>query len=481
MQGERRLSPFFVSMDQERRIFIIDDEVSLLSVLKEYFEGCGIRTFTYEEPPDLAREIGEKNPHAVLLDIIFPNTSGVEIIQKIKAVRPSLPVIMMTGYADGSMKIESLRRGAYALLNKPFESYEELFHTVNNAVSHYIETQRTLELTGKIQERYEQERLNLLELDFLKGLQHMIGETEDVTFVLRNFSSLLKSFLSFDIFAALIKDQEEINIQIYPNIQANKELVSFISGTLSEKMPGPLTHDNSAVVVTEGEGGAALPDGTDYKFVTVDLSTTGRIYGYAGLYRTSSFSPSEEAIFNRFCSHIALTLEKISLFREIKALSMRDGLTGLYNHAFVIKALEEEIERSKRYNSQLSILLVDIDDFKKINDTYGHLAGDYVLSKVAQILKQGLRTIDTVSRYGGEEFLAILPETDGPRALTVGERLRRDVAREDFTYGGERINLTISGGVADFSLGGDVNKMIKEADDNLYKAKREGKNRIAYD
>lgn len=468
-------------MDQERRIFIIDDEVSLLSVLKEYFEGCGIRTYTYEEPPDLGREIGEKDPHAVLLDIIFPNTSGVEVIQKIKAVRPSLPVIMMTGYADASTKVESLRRGAYALLAKPFESYEELFHTVNNAVSHYIETQRTMELTGKIQERYEQERLNLLELDFLKSLQHMIGETEDVAFVLRNFSSLLKSFLSFDIFAALIRDQEEINIQIYPNVQANRELVSFISGTLSEKMPGPLPEGDGAVVVTEGDSDTTLPAGTDYRYITVDLSTTGRIYGYAGLYRASAFGVSEEAIFNRFCSHIALALEKIALFREIKALSMRDGLTGLYNHAFVVKALEEEIERSKRYNSQLSILLVDIDDFKKINDTYGHLAGDHVLGKVAQILKQGLRTIDTVSRYGGEEFLAILPETDGARALTVGERLRRDVAKEDFSFGGDTINLTISGGVADFSLGADVNRMIKQADDNLYKAKREGKNRVSYD
>ncbi|OPY68502.1 MAG: Diguanylate cyclase DosC [Syntrophorhabdus sp. PtaU1.Bin002] len=122
--------------------------------------------------------------------------------------------------------------------------------------------------------------------------------------------------------------------------------------------------------------------------------------------------------------------------------------------------------------------LFDIDDFKSVNDTYGHLAGDAVLQRLAELMKGSLRTIDIVGRYGGEEFLAILPETDGANGYTVAERFRETVEKEYFVYGGERIMMTISGGVGRYTYGMDVNKLIKVADDNLFRAKREGKNRI---
>jgi diguanylate cyclase (GGDEF)-like protein len=467
-------------MENAKRIFIIDDETNLLSVLKTYFENRGVTTYAYAEPPDLKREIEEKKPHTILLDIVFPQVSGIEIIQNIKTINPNMPVIMMTGYAEEKDKIESLRRGAYALLNKPFASYEELFHTVNNAADHYIEMLKTMELKTEIEKRYELDKLNLVELDFLKGLQHMIGETEDNASVLRNFFMLLKTFISFDIFATLIQQDEEIDIQIYPNIEAHKELVELISRTLCERMPALVTSEKQTKVVMDRTMDPPPLLGKDYKYVIVDLSTSNKEFGYAGLYRVTPFGLNDHAIFNRFCSHISLALEKISLFREIKALSMHDGLTGIYNHAYIVKALEEEIERSRRYNSPLSVIIFDVDDFKKVNDTLGHLAGDYVLRMVASLLKEGLRTIDMVGRYGGEEFLAILPETDGQRAYMVGERLRSDIAKENFLYGTDSINLTISAGVARYNYGTDVNRLIKLADDNLYTAKRDGKNKVFY-
>jgi diguanylate cyclase (GGDEF)-like protein len=229
-------------------------------------------------------------------------------------------------------------------------------------------------------------------------------------------------------------------------------------------------------------GKDTLPsDGSKYNYMTVDISSRDRAYGYAGLYRVLPFHENEEAIFNRFCSNIAMTLEKISLFNEIKTLSIHDGLTGIYNHAFIVEALKDEVERSKRYGSLLSVVLFDIDDFKKVNDTYGHLAGDAVLQKLAELFKGSLRAIDIVGRYGGEEFLAMLPETDGINGYIVAERFRERIEKETFAYGEETIKITISGGVAQYTSGMDVNKLIKVADDNLYTAKREGKNRIFYE
>jgi diguanylate cyclase (GGDEF)-like protein len=468
-------------MDIRKRIFIIDDEKDILFILKEFFRNHGIEAFTFENISDVAAEIKEKKPDAVILDIFLPNVSGIEILRKIRKIDPNLPVIMMTGQLDEEKKIESLRNGAYAILAKPFKSYEEVYHIVNNAANHYTETLRTTELTAEIEKRHEHERLNLLELDFLKKLQLMIGETEDPGFVIKNSFALLKNFLNFQAFAALMIQGEDINIQIYPNVGSDTRLMECITTSLMSKVPERSRVEKQMTELMAAGKNSSLSGESKYNYMTVDISSRDRVYGYAGLYRALPFHENEEAIFYRFCSNIAMTLEKIRLFNEIKSLSIHDGLTGIYNHAFIVEALKDEVERSRRYGSLLSIALFDIDDFKKVNDTFGHLAGDSVLQRLAEILKGSLRAIDIVGRYGGEEFLAILPETDGINGYNVAERFRERIEKEVFANGDGKINITVSGGVAHYAHGMDVNRLIKMADDNLYSAKREGKNRIFYE
>ena len=152
-----------------------------------------------------------------------------------------------------------------------------------------------------------------------------------------------------------------------------------------------------------------------------------------------------------------------------------DGLTGLYDHDTLFKLLEKEIERARRYSEMISFLLLDLDDFKQINDVFGHQKGDEVLAKVADIIRETLRTMDIAGRYGGEEFAAILPETDVAAAAQSAERLRK-VIEEQFR---QDIWLTISVGVACFPGDGDeVGVLVKTADEALYQAKAEGKNRV---
>jgi diguanylate cyclase (GGDEF)-like protein len=464
-----------------KKIFIIDDDETLTDVLKDFFEKYGITTYVYTEPPDLNEEIEQKNPHTILLDIIFKKTSGIELLEQIKKMRPNIPVIMMTGFADQEKNLNSLRKGAYAFLSKPFNSFEGLYHTVNNAINYYMEFLKTAELTGEIQRQREIEKLNLMELEFLKTLQHMIGEAEKPASILKNFFGLLKTFIPFDIFAALIQDHGEIIIEIFPNVKAEKKIIDFVSNTLSERMAkGGSIEKHPKVIMNDEENFPGSRPG-DFNYIISDLSTKTLVYGHAGLFRALNFSPNEQATFNRFCSHISLALEKINLFNEIKLLSIHDSLTGVYNHAFIVKALEEEVGRSERYGSHLTILLLDIDDFKSVNDTYGHLAGDYVLDRVAKILEAGMRNIDIIGRYGGEEFLVILPETVGDQGFLVSERLRRDIENENFAYGDDLMKVTVSGGIACYGQGTDAKKLIKLADDNLYKAKKIGKNRICYE
>lgn len=456
-------------MDETKRLFIIDDDKATLTVLTEYFEHFGLKVYPFKDPPDLEKELKEKEPRAVLLDIVLPGISGVEILQRIKDIKPDIPVIMMTGYTNDDRRVESLRKGAYTILTKPFESFEEVYHVVNNAMDHYIESLKTTELARRVEETKRLEKINIQEIDFLKSLQHMIGEAEDSAFVLKNAYALLKSFLNFEYFGALLTYGNEVNIQIYPKVSSNRKLAEVITNILLRRM-------------SQGAVNAKLTGAQDdYQSLMVELSTTNTVYGFAGLFRSTPFQAQEEATFSKFCSHISVTLEKIRLFQEIKTLSIHDGLTGIYNHTYIINKLNEEIERAKRYHSDLSVMLFDLDNFKDVNDTYGHLAGDFVLQRVAELFTKRLRTIDIVGRYGGEEFLVILPETDLERAYVVGERLRAGVEQEPFIYEDHPIKLTVSGGIGLYQQGHIANDLIKIADNNLYKAKREGKNRLDYD
>ncbi|BEP29588.1 response regulator [Helicovermis profundi] len=171
-------------------------------------------------------------------------------------------------------------------------------------------------------------------------------------------------------------------------------------------------------------------------------------------------------------------IEDLEEKNEILAkMANTDGLTDIYNHKYAVDFLIKEKERTIRYNSKLSIIMMDIDNFKKVNDMYGHLTGDDVLYNIAQIIKEHIRKIDLVGRYGGEEFIVVLPETDKESAFIVADKLRKAI--EAFNFDGINHKVTISGGIAEYKVENN-NNLISDADENLYKAKNEGKNRIVW-
>jgi len=160
--------------------------------------------------------------------------------------------------------------------------------------------------------------------------------------------------------------------------------------------------------------------------------------------------------------------------RELELKSNVDGLTNLYNHRFLYEWLNEELERSNRHQRKLSIILFDIDYFKQINDNYGHIKGDEVLEKMGKIINEYVRISDIAGRFGGEEFLLILPETGIEAAYLLAERIRKSVEKSHF---GLETKVTISGGVAEYKIQ-TADEFINSADENLYKAKENGRNRI---
>ena len=192
----------------------------------------------------------------------------------------------------------------------------------------------------------------------------------------------------------------------------------------------------------------------------------------------NAFSGEDLRIFSIISRHSGIAINNTLLHKKLTELSITDGLTGLYVYRHFNDALDKEITRSARYRQSLGLIMIDLDGFKDINDSYGHPQGDEVLREVAQIFKKICREVDMVARYGGEEFAIILPETDLEGAFVLADRIRMVIKNYAFGTKENMINLTASLGVASYpDIAVSKLDLIKHADRALYTAKAEGRNK----
>lgn len=209
--------------------------------------------------------------------------------------------------------------------------------------------------------------------------------------------------------------------------------------------------------------------------ICIPLKATNRPVGVLSLYLKPDFEidESKKKMLLSIGSQIGIAIENARLYEETKLLSLHDPLTGLANRRLMQVVLNSGYAKARRYGSPLSAIMLDIDYFKKYNDTFGHVAGDSLLVDIAKIILDEVRAVDLVVRYGGEEFLILLPETDSTKACEVAERIRKTVAAEKA--------ITVSLGVSTFKPGMHREELIQKADDALYKAKQAGRNRMCVD
>jgi diguanylate cyclase (GGDEF)-like protein len=175
-----------------------------------------------------------------------------------------------------------------------------------------------------------------------------------------------------------------------------------------------------------------------------------------------------------------LKRERDRMLGKLQNLAITDGLTKLYNSRHFYSQMDIELGRSNRYRHALALLLLDIDHFKRYNDTYGHLEGDKILLRIAKVIQSCLRTMDSAYRYGGEEFTIILPETSGEEAKNVAQRIRRAVEAERF-YPEDKVevHVTISIGVTEFAHQEEASMFVQRADQAMYHSKQKGRNRVS--
>ena len=239
---------------------------------------------------------------------------------------------------------------------------------------------------------------------------------------------------------------------------------------LAQELAGKTSYQNYATINRE------LPFA-----VYVPMLKEGELYGVVKVgakINGEPFTENDLEFFSTISSQAVIAFENARLY----SLAITDSITRLYVHRYFQLRLEEEVARSRRYNSTISLLMIDIDHFKPINDNYGHQQGDVILKEMSKIMRKNVRTTDIAARYGGEEFAIILPETTQADAKIVAERIRRDVSNYDFPSiisGQPPIKCSVSIGVAGFPLNADSkDQLIQKADSSLYKAKDAGRNKV---
>lgn len=212
------------------------------------------------------------------------------------------------------------------------------------------------------------------------------------------------------------------------------------------------------------------------------LKTAGHVFGCLAISRGEGHPMGKDEVQALYAAvnHLSLALRNAALFSEVKTKADHDGLTRIHNRRAFDERLVDELKRHQRYSNNLSLLLLDLDHFKQINDVHGHQAGDMVLREIGRVLQDCLRSTDFGARYGGEEFVVILPQTMEEQAWVLAERLRRAIATVQFAYEGREFQVTASIGVATLKPG-SLNKrmdLLRQADQALYQAKSSGRNMV---
>lgn len=339
----------------------------------------------------------------------------------------------------------------------------------------------------EIEQANQELTAHLRELSTLFQLNQAMTSTLELDLLFDRIVQILKEVINCDGLVLLRYNPGAEELEVRKSAGIDDETLKGISFRLDEGITGQAARAQQIVYVhdvTSDERGLQYKGRTllHGSMVAAPLVVKNRLMGILNLHkeRTGAFSDTEIKLIQAIANQAAIAIENTQLYEKAKNLSNTDELTGLANRRYFQEILAREVAQARRYGSCFSVIMVDIDHFKCYNDAHGHLRGDAVLKKVAALILQSTRGIDLVARFGGEEFVILLPKTNKEGARAAAEKLRQCVAAETFT--GAEISqpgkrLTLSLGVAEFpSDSKDLYELIDLADRALYQAKGAGRN-----
>ncbi len=453
------------------RVLVVDDvmpNVKLLAakLTREYFDV--LTAYNGQQALDLVKK---ESPDIVLLDVMMPGMDGFEVCQRIRSDTATMhiPVVMVTALSDISDRVRGLEAGADDFLTKPVNDIA-LFARV-----------RSLVRLKMMMDEWRLRESTSGHFGMLNGAVSLLSESTDHARVL------------------VLEDSQLDLEKISETLKRDGSMV-YSAASGAEALERALTEEFELVIVSLtllNEDGLRLCsmlrshertrqvpillmiDEGDLQRVAKGLELGANDYVIKPIDRNELQARVRTQVRRkRYQDRLRANYE------QSLSLALTDSLTGVFNRRYVSAHLPRLLDRAADSNKPVSILMFDIDHFKRVNDTFGHDVGDEVLREVAVRSARNLRNFDLVARLGGEEFVVIMPDTDGEAALMVAERLRQRIGDTPFAISAPvgEITVTVSVGVAVGGRVGDtVETLIKRADEALYEAKRSGRNRVIPD
>ncbi len=430
-------------------ILLVDDEPSVLDVMRAHLDDIGYECLCETSPLRALELLRLQSCSLMITDLSMPEMNGIEVVRRAKEIDPDLAIVVVTGMVDINSAIEAMHSGADDYVVKPFNLGE-----VGLAASRALEKRQLV-----IQNQQYQENLELRVQEATEHLEHVNSE-------LRETKQYLESLLHSTVDAIVTSNSTD-------HIEFINDGALHMLGFTPEELVGT---DVAQLYV----------GGTDeVEYLRRKLREEEQLQNYETelkrkdgttlpvIVSLSSVNKPDGALHSILAICKDVTLQK-QLEKELKEMSIKDSLTGMYNMRHFYDRIPVEIERARRQQHALSLLLFDVDQFKRYNDTKGHLEGDRVLQAVGQAVLECTREhVDLGFRYGGDEFTVLLPETDGLTATRVAERIRASLARRTENQ------LTLSIGVAEYQQGLSVKAFIQIADSMMYESKRSGGDKVS--
>lgn len=449
------------------RILVVEDDSFFREVFSALLKEEGYEVDVAASGKEALRMLKREDYQVVVTDLVLQDISGLDILSRVKQLDPTIEVIMVTGHANMETAIYALKNGARDYLIKPINN-DELKHTVALCFEQRRLLDENQELKGLVNLfQVSQAIANCLDLERLHtmvvdALAKEVGVGRGLGYFLEDGNLVLKEFKGIDE-AAGKKGGEAVTAHLSWHEERPDSFI-LLNNILppGEKFgPGTVCDLNEAMVLfirskTLVQGGVVLfndpakpfPDAINHKNLTFLLDQS------------------------------SLALENASRYTTARNLLNIDELTGLFNYRYLEVAMEREIKRAERYGSTLAVIFLDLDQFKNVNDNHGHLIGSKVLKEIGMLMKKSVREVDTVIRYGGDEYTVILIETGMSGAASVAERIRRSIEAHTFLAGeGFNIKLTASIGYACYPDDAKSKaELLELADQAMYRGKYSGKN-----
>ena len=459
-------------MADQEKILLADDEPKILALLSEFLGGLGYAVRAVADGREALKAVQEEEFHLALLDLGLPGFSGLELLSRIKALAPRTEVILFTGQAGMDSAIQALRLGAYDYLLKSEMRLDDLQAVVARALERRRLDLSNRELLANL--RRAQQELSRQRGQDLSRVRRL-GETLAVPLtweqLFHGLLNLIWESIPFKVLGLEFQGaRKELSLEAFHRQPGVKEdTVDRTKAWLKERfrlaaegLPAP----------AEPPAEKPLPE------VLAAEARAGECLALVAGGRDIPFTPDEAELFRSLILQGEAALKNLELFEEVKSLAIRDGLTGLFNYRHFWELLAHEVEQSRRYQTPLALFFLDLDNFKIINDALGHSRGDVVLKTLADYLQGALRQADVVCRYGGEEFVVLLPKTPVDQALKLAERLRQKISQMTIPLPEQDVQFTVSIGVAGLTPEMDGEALVEAADAAMYRAKKAGKNQV---